>query len=317
MSGPKSGQPPGWELFSPDPEARPEGELESADSIGPAGPVAPEAQGSYLEELLAVEARPKAPAAGSPIRVGLDLGTASIVLAVLSGAGEPLGLAREEAAFIRDGLVVDFSGARNVALRLKRRLEEAMGVVLDRAAIAVPPGTGERDAATHRFVCESAGLEATEVFEEPDAANFFLGVNDGAIADLGGGTTGVALIKDGRTVVSFDQATGGHHLSLVLAGHLHVPLERAENIKRDPERRSQVAPLVAPVLSKMGTIIREGLSGREVPVLYLVGGTAAAPGAGEIIARETGFPTRAILNPELVTPAGIALGARPCLAQSL
>jgi ethanolamine utilization protein EutJ len=268
-------------------------------------------QGLYLDRLLAAELSPQAPPAGSAIRAGLDLGTHSIVLAVLDGSGAPLALAREQCFVVRDGLVVDFSGARAVCHRLRQKLEAALGVSLHRAAIAVPPGTGERDSATHRYVCEAAGLEADAVFDEPVAANFFLGIRDGAIADLGGGTTGAAVLEGGRLVLSFDEPTGGHHLSLVLAGRLKIPLERAEAVKLDPARRAEVAPAVAPVLSKMGRILKEGFQGRAIPLLYLVGGSAAAPGAGAIIARETGIPTRVLREPELITPVGIALGCRP------
>jgi ethanolamine utilization protein EutJ len=297
---------PAWELF----EAVP-GEPEAAEDDSPPGPILPEDQGRYLDALLAAERRPAAVAPGSLVRAGLDLGTASIVLVVLSADGSPLGLAREEAAFVRDGLVVDFGGARTVSARLRRKLELAMGASLSKAAIAVPPGTSERDAATHRHVAEAAGLEVDRVWDEPVAANLFLGVADGAIADLGGGTTGAAVIKGGRLMASFDEATGGHHLSLALAGRLGVPLERAEAIKRDPARRAEVAPVVAPVLEKMGRILLEGLSGHEVPALYLVGGSAAAPNAGQVIARATGLPTRVLRDPELITPVGVALGCRP------
>ena len=304
---------PAWEVFSPGdnpPQSAPE---DRHPEIAPP----PDDQGGWLDRLLAVEKRPIPTPPGSIIRAGLDLGTASIVLAALSADGEPLGLARENARAVRDGLVVDFAKARLIVERLRLRLEKAMGLGLSKAAIAVPPGTGERDSATHRYVCEAAGLEVDQVFEEPVAANHFLGVANGAIADLGGGTTGAAVIKGGKLVLSFDEATGGHHLSLVLAGHLKVPLEQAENIKLDPGRRAEVAPLVAPVLSKMGRILSQGLINGQIKTLYLVGGSAAAPGAGQIIAQETGLETVVLRDPELITPAGIALGCRPYPAPKL
>jgi ethanolamine utilization protein EutJ len=302
--------PPGWEMHLPtDSPAEGQGGLDP-ETDRPPGPVPQEERGEWLARLLAADRRPVPTPPGTPIRVGLDLGTASIVLVVLAADGSPLGLAREDARVVRDGLVVDFGGARAVVKRLKARLEAAMGAGLDRAAIAVPPGTGERDAATHRFVAEGAGLEVDAVLDEPVAANLFLGLTDGAIADLGGGTTGVAVIKDGRLIESFDEATGGHHLSLRLAGHFGIPLERAEAVKLDPKRRGEVAPLVAPVLAKMGRIIARGLAGLDVPSLTLAGGSAAAPGAGAVIAQETGLPTMVCGEPELITPAGIALGCR-------
>lgn len=212
---------------------------------------------------------------------------------------------------VRDGLVVDFGAARAICARLRERLESQLGIALTRAALAVPPGTSQRDQATHGYVSQAAGLEADKVFDEPVAANHLLGISDGALADLGGGTTGAAAFKGGQMAVSFDEATGGHHLSLVIAGHFKIPLERAEAWKLDPNNRKEVAPLVAPVLSKMGRILKQGLAGLDIPVLWLAGGSAAAPGVGQIIGQETGFPIQVAPWPELVTPAGIALGCAP------
>ena len=268
---------------------------------------------SFLGDLEKRLIEPHPPGKGQEIRAGLDLGTASIVLAVLSKEGRPLGLARQEAAVVRDGLVLDFAGARVICERLREKLESDLVVPLTRAALAVPPGTSERDKATHGYVSQAAGLEVDQFFDEPEAANLLLGIKDGALADLGGGTTGAAAFKNGRMIASFDEATGGHHLSLVIAGRLGMPLERAENFKLDPKNRADVASMVAPVLSKMGRILKEGLSGLNVPVLWLAGGSAAAPGAGELIARETGLLVKVAPKPELVTPAGLALGCRPYL----
>ncbi|MDR2442185.1 MAG: ethanolamine utilization protein EutJ [Deltaproteobacteria bacterium] len=263
---------------------------------------------AFLDALVACEHKISPIMPGDFIRVGLDLGTSSIVLVVLSEAASPLALARETANVVRDGLVVDFAKARTITERLRKSVESSLGVRLTRAAIAVPPKTSQRDAATHRYVCEGAGLEVDNIWEEPESANFFLKILSGAIADIGGGTTGAAVFKDGQVVASFDEATGGHHLSLVLAGHFKIAYEKAENFKLDPKNRSIITPVVAPVLSKMGSILREGLKGYDIPKLYLVGGSAAAPMAGPIISRETNLPVEVLYQPELITPVGIALG---------
>ena len=270
---------------------------------------------AFLDGLEKRLSDPVPPAKGQKIKVGLDLGTASIVLVVLTEDGTPLGLAREDCSVVRDGLVVDFAGARAISQRLRERLEASLLTPLTRAALAVPPGTGQRDRATHGYVCQGAGFEVDGCFDEPVAANLLLGIDNGALADLGGGTTGAAAFKDGQMVVSFDEPTGGHHLSLVIAGHLNIPLEKAEYFKLNPDNRQTVAPSVAPVLSKMGRILWEGLKNISVPILWLAGGSAAAPGAGEIIARETGLNTIVAPRPDLVTPAGIALGCAPFIPE--
>jgi ethanolamine utilization protein EutJ len=263
--------------------------------------------GVFLSELEKTLTNPVKPEKNERLKVGLDLGTASIVLVVLGEDNRPLGVAREFADVVKDGLVVDFSRARSITARLKRSLEEALDVELPETAIAVPPGTSERDVATHGYVASGAGLEVTTVMDEPSAANLALGLRNGAIVDIGGGTTGVAVLQDGEVIHTFDEPTGGTHVSLVLAGHNGISFDEAEKLKQDPARSRQILPIVAPVFQKMGTIIRTGLTGFAVEEIHLVGGTAATVGIERIIALETKCKVTVSAIPILVTPAGIAL----------
>jgi len=75
-----------------------------------------------------------------PLRVGVDLGTASVVLAVVDAVGSAVSWEMEEASVVRDGLVTDFAGATGIVRRLKGILEERLGTKLEAAAVAVPPG---------------------------------------------------------------------------------------------------------------------------------------------------------------------------------
>ncbi len=272
---------------------------------------------SFLAEVEAALTRRRPPRPGEAIRVGLDLGTASIVLVALGEDNRPLGTARRFAQVVRDGLVVDFGAARSIVEELKQELERDLGVELAFAAIAVPPGTSERDAATHRYVAAGAGLEVETVLDEPGAANLVLNIANGAIVDIGGGTTGVAVLENGRTLHTFDEPTGGTHLTLVLAGHHKISFDEAEAMKQDPRNGRKIAALVAPVLQKIGTIIRQGLADRQVEEIHLVGGTAATVGIEKIIAQETGRPVTVSARPILVTPAGIALGCPPAVPEPL
>lgn len=271
----------------------------------------------FLAEVEASLAHRRPPQPGEVIRVGLDLGTASIVLVVLGADNRPLGTARRFAQVVRDGLVVDFGAARSITEELKLELEKSLGVELTETAIAVPPGTSERDAATHRYVAGGAGLEAETVLDEPTAANLVLGLKNGAIVDIGGGTTGVAILKDGQVLHTFDEATGGTHLTLVLAGHFKISFDEAEAYKQDPKNARKITALVAPVLQKIGTIIRAGISGWPVEEIHLVGGTAGTPGIEKIISLELGLPVTVSARPILVTPAGIALGCPPLVPEPL
>lgn len=246
----------------------------------------------------------KAPA--GRLKVGLDLGTAYIVLVVLDQNNRPLGTAMEFARVVRDGLLVDFSGARAIVARLKEKLEAAIGAELTETALAMPPGTGA-NANSHRYVAEGVGLEVTNILDEPVAANLVLKIQNGAIVDIGGGTTGVALIENGRVTDTFDEPTGGTHLTLVIQGNRGLTFEEAEALKTNPARHREILPLVAPVIQKMGRIVSDGLKGRRVETLYLVGGAPSLAGFAEVMAKETGLPTFVAPEPLLVTPAGIAL----------
>lgn len=244
------------------------------------------------------------------IRVGVDLGTAYIVLVALGEDQRPLALETQYAQVVRDGLVVDFVGARQIVARLKEKLETRLQRELTKAAIAVPPGTQEADCKTHKYVVEGAGFEVTEILDEPTAANGVLGIRSGAIVDIGGGTTGISVLQDGKVVYVADEATGGVHLSLVLSGHYKIPYEEAESLKKDPKRHMEVLPVVRPVLEKMASIVKRHVTGFALENIYLVGGTCCLQGMEKIFQDYLGIPVHKPANPFLVTPLGIALGSR-------
>ena len=239
--------------------------------------------------------------------VGVDLGTAYIVVVVVNGSGEPVACALEFAQVVRDGLVVDYVGATQIVRRLVGQLQERLGRELEDAAIAVPPGTGVRECATHRHVVEGAGLNVISILDEPTAANAVLNVENGVIVDIGGGTTGLSILENGKVTYVADEPTGGTHLTLVLAGNYGVSFEEAETIKKDPARQREVFTVVKPVIEKMASIINSHIRGRNVSDIYLVGGTCCLKDMEKIIAKETGKPVCKPSNPFLVTPLGIAL----------
>lgn len=260
-----------------------------------------------LAELERTIAKPVRVKADEPLYVGVDLGTAYIVVVVVDSKGRPVACALQFAQVVRDGLVVDYMGASDIVRRLVAELSKKLGRELHTAAIAVPPGTGPRECATHRHVTESADLSVETILDEPTAANAVLGVTNGAVVDIGGGTTGISIFEDGRVVYTADEPTGGTHLSLVLAGSYRVSFEEAEAMKKDPARQKEIFPVVTPVLEKMGSIVRRHIAGRNVEAVYLVGGTCCLPGMEKVVEKEAGCPVFKPANPFLVTPFGIAL----------
>jgi ethanolamine utilization protein EutJ len=242
-----------------------------------------------------------------PLRVGVDLGTAYTVLLVLDAEGVPLAGAYRFAQVARDGLVVDFVGAVALLRELKTHVEARLGRALESAASAYPPGVPRAEVRATAHVLEAAGLNCVGLIDEPSAANNVLQIRDGAIVDVGGGTTGIAVVRDGQVIYTADEATGGTHFSLVIAGAKNVTFERAETLKQTPREQAALLPVVRPVMEKVGSIIRRHIAGHPVPTLYLVGGTCAYPGMAEVIEDYVGIQTFVPPNPLFVTPLGIAL----------
>lgn len=243
---------------------------------------------------------------GQRLKCGVDLGTACIVIVVLDEFDEPVACEMEFASVIRDGLVVDYFETLDIVRRLKERIEGGIGRELVNAAIAMPPGT-QANERTHRYVVEGAGFEVTNVLDEPTAANAVLKVINGAVVDIGGGTTGYAVIRDGKVVKVGDEPTGGTHLSLVIAGHRGITLEEAEGYKQDEANHPALLPVVRPVIEKMATIVKNGIAGYGAETIYLCGGTCKLAGVGEVFEDVCGLPAFMPDHPMLITPLGIAM----------
>lgn len=259
-----------------------------------------------IAEFAKVMASPQ-PAKGKKLYTGVDLGTAYIVLAVIDETGQPVAGAMQFAQVVRDGLVVDYMGAVNIVKNLKASLEEALDNQLELAGVAYPPGTAVGDQRAIKNVAEAAWFEVQANVDEPTAANKVLGIKNGAVIDIGGGTTGVAVFKGGQVVYVADEPTGGTHFNLVLSGACRIPFEEAERIKQSPEKQRELFPVVKPVMQKVGSIINRHIQGHDVDAIYLAGGTSCYPGIESVIREETGIPTYKPANPFLVTPLGIAL----------
>jgi len=241
------------------------------------------------------------------LRVGVDLGTAYLTVAVLGEDHQPLCGEYQFAQVVRDGLVVDYIGAVDRVRAMKDRLERRIGRELTHAASGYPPGVPQAEVQATANVVEAAGFTCTGLIDEPTAANALVGLQDGVIVDVGGGTTGVAVIQDGRVVYTADEATGGTHLSLVIAGAYDISFEEAEKRKVDVERQPALFPVIRPVLEKVASIVSRHIDGYQIPAITLVGGTSAFYRADQVIEEFTGIPTWVADHPALVTPIGMAM----------
>lgn len=161
---------------------------------------------------------------------GVDLGTACVVLAVLDEDYQPVAGAYRYADVVRDGMVVDYIGAIRIVRELKEELEEKLGTELIYASAAIPPGTDSLDGGAIKNVVQGAGFEITALLDEPTAANAVLKIKNGAVVDIGGGTTGISILKDGKVVYVADEPTGGTHFSLVVSGAYQMPFCRSGSL---------------------------------------------------------------------------------------
>lgn len=243
------------------------------------------------------------------LRVGVDLGTAYLVLVVVDEAGVPLAGEYQFAQVVRDGLVVDFIGAVDRLRAMKARVEQRLGRELTHAASGYPPGVPLPEVRAVANVLESAGLECTHLVDEPTAANALLGLRSGAIVDVGGGTTGVAIFHEGEVVYTADEPTGGTHFTLVIAGAHNIEFEEAEALKTNPQEQPRLFPILRPVMEKVASIAVHHIraSGAAVERITLVGGTSAYPGMDRVVQQYTGLPVHVPVHPAFVTPLGFAL----------
>jgi ethanolamine utilization protein EutJ len=254
--------------------------------------------------------RPSRPSSARDVHVGIDLGTAYTVLAVLDTERQPLAGAYQFAQVVREGLVVDFHGAIRLLQELKRKVEQRLGFGLTSAATTFPPGVALNEVRATRHVVQAAGFECEQAVDEPTAANAVLQVKNGAVVDVGGGTTGIAVFREGKVIYSGDEPTGGTHFSLVIAGARGIAFEEAEQIKKDGNHYRELFPLVRPVMEKVGSIVARHVAAHAVEAIYLVGGTACFPGIDQVVEEVTGIKTMIPGYPLFVTPLGTAMHHR-------
>ena len=122
---------------------------------------------------------------------GVDLGTACIVIAVFDENKNPVAGAYRYANVVKDGMIIDYIGALKIVKELKEEIESKIGVELIKASGAIPPGTDLLDSGAVRNVIQGAGFECVSLLDESTAANEAVRMKNGAMVDIGGGTTGI------------------------------------------------------------------------------------------------------------------------------
>lgn len=203
------------------------------------------------------------------LKVGVDLGTANTVLAVVDSTNRPIAGVSAPSHAIRDGVIVNYYESVQLVTQLKEELEEKLGTELLYAAAV-------------------------------------LKITDGAVVDVGGGTTGISILKDGKVIYTDDEATGGSHMTMTVAGHYRIPYEEAEVLKTTPEKEKEIFPVIKATVEKMASITEKFLKGYEIPAVYVVGGSASFQEFTSVFEKKLNLPVYRPVHPLLVTPLGIA-----------
>ena len=239
---------------------------------------------------------------------GVDLGTYKAITIIIDETGKPRAARMRRAEVVRSGLIVDYAGAQNIVREMIQEMRDASRLPIEKGATSYPPQTEYANINATRYILEGVGLEVLTVLDEPTAANRILKLENGAIVDVGGGTTGIAVIKDGKIVFTDDEATGGVHLSLVVAGNYKISYEAAEEIKTDRQKNREILPIVRPVIEKIASIVEACLQEfDDLTAVCLVGGTCELEGFAEIVQNALNIKTFRPEFPRFTTPLGIAL----------
>ena len=239
------------------------------------------------------------------LKVGVDLGTANTVLAAVDTTNRPIAGISAPSHAIQDGVIVNYFESVQLVTKLKETLEERLGTELLYAAAAIPPGVSEGSVKSIGYVLEGAGFEVTNIVDEPTAASAVLKITDGAVVDVGG-TTGISILKDGKVIYTDDEATGGSHMTMTVAGHYRIPYEEAEVLKTQPEKEAEIFPVIKATVEKMALITEKFLKGYQVPAVYVVGGSSMFTEFTSVFEKRLHLPVYRPVHPLLVTPLGIA-----------
>lgn len=225
--------------------------------------------------------RAPAPHREGSLRFGVDLGTATIVVTAVDNDFRPIYWNFLPCEAVRDGVVVQFSEAVAAVRALASEAALALGVEVLEAASAFPPGVAEAEARACRYVLENAGVTCRRLVDEISAAQALLQISDGAMVDVGGGSTGVGVVVNSELMSLTDAPGGGHHLDLIVARALRIPIREAERRKRAGE--PGLSTILRPGVERIANSIGKQIAPRTVETVHLVGGTVRVPDAPEII----------------------------------
>lgn len=132
---------------------------------------------------------------------------------------------------VRDGAIANFTATEAMLRHYLARLNGRIGLTRPRALISVPCDVTSVEKQAALDVCRAAGVREAWVLEEPMAAALGLGLGVGEasgqlVVDIGGGSTDVAVISLGGSVVADAVRVGGDKFDEAI----HRAVRRSNNI---------------------------------------------------------------------------------------
>lgn len=126
---------------------------------------------------------------------------------------------------MKDGVIADFEVAEAMIRYFIRKVHNRRGLVRPRIIVCIPTGVTQVERRAVRESAESAGAREVYLIEEPMAAAIGAGLPItepvcNMIADIGGGTTEVAVISLAGTVYSRSVRVGGDKMDLAILQHI-------------------------------------------------------------------------------------------------
>lgn len=162
--------------------------------------------------------------------LGIDLGTTnSLIAAMVDGEAKILGKSLPSIVSFDGGQIlksfkrsmgsnlIAIEASKMILIQLKKQAEGLLGQEVSRVVITVPAYFDESSRLATKMAAHLAGLEVVRLINEPTAAAFAYGLENGIegeylVYDLGGGTFDVSLLNMQMGVFQVLATSGDNHL---------------------------------------------------------------------------------------------------------
>ena len=210
-----------------------------------------------------------------PSVISIDVKTGGIIATGFE-AKEMIGRTPKEINAIKplkDGVIADFTATKLLLKNLLERVCKRYNAIRPRVIVGVPSGITEVEERAVEEAVMRAGAREVYLIEEPMAAAIGAGIeieepSGNIIVDIGGGTTEVAVISLGGTVISNSLRIAGDELDEDIINYVKKELnlaigeETAEQIKKEI---GCATPLMTQMTMKIkGRDLNNGLPRTEI-----------------------------------------------------